>query len=200
MRTKLSATSFAVLLLSASSIFAFSPMEEALLRDEIMRHVVDECDLYSQYKKNRIDFDPVHVSTNILPDIHEKMWRERQEVRDSIFEVVQHQPSFYKRALMYNVYYNVCLSQVSGEEAQEIILNITNKEIANDGILEADSIVDALYGTQSDADRANRDGAKIEVMNAVEDYEKDARTKRKTQSVAYEIKLDIEFWSWNIEN
>ena len=101
---------------------------------------------------------------------------------------------------MYNVYYNVCLSQVSVEEAQEIILDIANMRIANDGILEADSIIDALYGTQSDADRANRDGAKIEVLNAVEYYEKDARTKRKTQSVAYEIKLDVELWNWNIEN
>ena len=53
--------------------------EPGLLREEIRRHVIDECDLYSLYKKNRNEFDPIEVGVNILPEIF-KTKRSRDQI------------------------------------------------------------------------------------------------------------------------
>ena len=70
----------------------------ARLGDEVMRHVVDECDLYRTYQKNRIGFDPIEVGASILPE----MRRGRTDwgfLRDSIRDTVQYEESFLPAGL-----------------------------------------------------------------------------------------------------
>ena len=73
------------------------------LVDEVMPHVVDECDLYRTYQKNRIDFDPIEVGVSILPEMRRSR-TDWQSLRNSIRDTVQYEESFYRRALMYNAY------------------------------------------------------------------------------------------------
>ena len=51
--------------LSTESLFDGNPAGR--LVDEVMLHVVDECDLYRTYQKNRIDFDPIEVGVSLIP-------------------------------------------------------------------------------------------------------------------------------------
>ena len=81
------------------------------LVDEVMLHVVDECDLYRTYQKNRIDFDPIEVGVSILPEMRRSR-TDWQSLRNSIRDTVQYEESFYRRALMYNG--TVKLSRILG--------------------------------------------------------------------------------------
>ena len=63
------------------------------LVDEVMLHVVDECDLYRTYQKNRIDFDPIEVGVSILPEMRRSR-TDWQSLRNSIRDTVQYRSSF----------------------------------------------------------------------------------------------------------
>ena len=93
-----------------------------LLGDEVMRNVVDECDLYGTYQKNRIDFDPIEVGASIL--LVRQSRTDWQFLRDSIRDTVQYEDSFYRRALMYNAYYQLCIQRIGTGEAERSILKI----------------------------------------------------------------------------
>ena len=92
-----------------------------LLGGEIMRHVVDECDFYLQHQGNRIDFDPLEAEEMRI-QIHLSRRVERTALRDRIHEVVRSQSSFYKRSLMYNAYYRLCIQQIGADEAERVVL------------------------------------------------------------------------------
>ena len=129
-----------------------------LLNDEIMLHVLNECDLFSLYQKNRIDFKPVDVAF-LLADLR-KSSTEWRLIRNRIRAEVGRERSFYRRALMYDVNYKRCIRQIEQEEAGRTIQEI--KEMPVDSrITAADSTVQSLYSTRDDALRAKRDRAKI---------------------------------------
>ena len=88
--------------------FQTGEIRPLLLGDEVMRHVVDECDFYLQHQGNRSDFDPMEAAEMRL-QIHLSRRAERTALRNRIREVVRFQPSFYKRSLMYNAYYRLCI-------------------------------------------------------------------------------------------
>ena len=168
--------------------------EPRLLREEIRRHVIDECDLYSLYKKNRNEFDPIEVGVNILPEIFKTKRREIKYTTNQIYQVVKNQGSFYKRALIYNIYYKICLGEMDTAEAIHIVPEIMEIEIPNEVIRGADSIINTWYGTYSNDERAERDRKKIEVLTFIESKDSDVLVKKKLQSVIQELRYDIELW------
>ena len=168
--------------------------EPGLLREEIRRHVIDECDLYSLYKKNRNEFDPIEVGVNILPEIFKTKRREIKYTTNQIYQVVKDQGSFYKRALIYNIYYKICLGEMDTTEASNIIPGIMDIKIPNEVIRGADSVINTLYGTYSNDKRAERDRKKIEVLIFIENKDADVLVKKKLQSVIQELRYDIELW------
>ena len=166
----------------------------ARLGDEVMRHVVDECDLYRTYQKNRIGFDPIEVGASILPEMRRGRtdWR---FLRDSIRDTVQYEESFYRRALMYNAYYQLCIQRIGAGEAESSILEIRELPV-DPSITAADSTVRSLYDTFNDALRVRRDQARIEILRVIEAGESDPIIQRKIQSVIQEIVYDIELWQF----
>ena len=164
-----------------------------LLGDEVMLHVVNECDLYRTYQRNRIDFDPIEVGSSILPE----MRRNRNDwlfLRNSIRDTVQYEESFYRRALMYNAYYQLCIQRIGTSEAERSMLGIRALSV-DPSITEADATIRSLFDTFNDASRVRRDRAKIEVLRFIEASEPDPVIQRKIQSVIQEIVYDIELWS-----
>ena len=97
--------------------FQTGEIRPLLLGDEVMRHVVDECDFYLQHQGNRSDFDPMEAAEMRL-QIHLSRRAERTALRNRIREVVRFQPSFYKRSLMYNAYYRLAFRQIDADEAE----------------------------------------------------------------------------------
>ena len=49
---------------------------KGLVEDEIKRHVIKECDLYTHYKKNLFDFPPLEVD-GILYEIRKRVIRNK---------------------------------------------------------------------------------------------------------------------------
>ena len=166
----------------------------ARLGDEVMLHVVDECDLYRTYQKNRIDFDPIEVGASILPEMRRSR-TDWQFLRDSIHDTVQYEESFYRRALMYNAYYQLCIQRIGPGEAERSILEIRALPV-DPSIKAADSTVRSLYDTFNDASRVRRDRAKIEILRFIEAGESDPIIQRKIQSVIQEIVYDIDLWQF----
>ena len=164
------------------------------LGDEVMRHVVDECDLYQAYERNRIDFDPIEVGVSILPEMRRSRtdWR---FLRNSIHETVQYEESFYRRSLMYNAYYQLCIQRIGTGEAERSILEIRVLPVAP-SIAAADSTVRSLYNTFNDASRVRRDQARIEILSFIESGQSDPIIQRKIQSVIQELVYDIELWQF----
>ena len=76
--------------------------------------------------------------------------------------MVKNQGSFYKRALIYNIYYKICLGEMDITEAVNIIPEVMDIEIPNEVIRGADTIINTWYGTYSNDERAERDRKKIE--------------------------------------
>ena len=72
----------------AESLFDGNPAGR--LVDEVMLHVVDECDLI-----------PIEVGVSILPEMRRSR-TDWQSLRNSIRDTVQYEKSFYRRAMMYN--------------------------------------------------------------------------------------------------
>ena len=173
-----------------------SVVNSGLLRDEVMRQVADECDFYLQHQGNRIDFDPLEAEEMRI-QIHLSRPVERNALRDRIHEVVRFQPSFYKRSLMYNAYYLLCIQQIGAAEAEGVMLQVTSTPNVPNSIAEADAVIQSLYDPQGDqryAERARRDRAKIEVLRFIEADEADPSVRRKLESVIQELVYDIELW------
>ena len=173
-----------------------SVVNSGLLRDEVMRQVVDECDFYLQHQGNRIDFDPLEAEEMRI-QIHLSKPVERNALRDRIREVVRFQPSFYKRSLMYNAYYLLCIQQIGAAEAEGVMLQVMSTPNVPNSIAEADAVIQSLYDPQGDqryAERARRDRAKIEVLRFIEADEADPSVRRKLESVIQELVYDIELW------
>ena len=164
------------------------------LGDEVMRHVVDECDLYRTYQRNRIDFDPVEVGVSILPEMRRSR-TDWQFLRNSIHDTVEYEQSFYRRSLMYNTYYQLCIQRIGTSESERSILEIRVLPV-DPNITAADSTVRSLYDTVNDASRVRRDQAKIEILRFIEAGESDPIIQRKIQSVIQEIVYDIELWQF----
>ncbi len=170
------------------------------LGEEVMRHVVDECDFYLQHQGNRIDFDPLEAGEMRL-QIHLSRAVERNALRDRIREVVRFQPSFYKRSLMYNAYYRLCIQQIGAAEAERTVLQVMSTPNVPNSIAEADAVIQSLYDPQGyeprhHAERARRDRAKIEVLEFIEADEADPIVRRKLESVIQELVYDIELWEF----
>ena len=167
----------------------------ALLADEITRHVVDECNLKRIYGKNRIDFDPYTVAVNILPEIHKKLWKNKKELIDKISSVVYPIRSFAKRAMIYDVYYALCIGDIDIERAERQILQ-HGKEKLSDAFANDDSVILKLYGTYNNNERVQRDESRIRILEYLKDVESDISVKRKNSSVIQEYKHDIELWKF----
>ena len=60
---------------------------KGLVEDEISRHVIKECDLYTHYKKNMFEFPPLEVDS-ILQEIHKKRYKEQAALVRQIYSVV----------------------------------------------------------------------------------------------------------------
>ena len=169
-----------------------------LLGEEVMRHVVDECDFYLQHQGNRIDFDPLEAGKMQL-QIHLSRRAERIALRNRIREVVRFQPSFYKRSLMYHAYYRLCIQQIGVDEAERIVSQVMSTPNVPNSIAEADAVIQSLYHPQGyeprhHAERARRDRAKIEVLEFIKADEADPIVRHKLESVIQEIVYDIELW------
>ena len=163
------------------------------LKEEVSRHVFDECDLYSIHKKNRIDFNPLNIP---FPERTKGQHRVRDSAISKIVEVVQNVPSFYKRAIIYNVYYEMCLQSISIEDAETEIARVVNRRISDDNIRSLDREVSLLYSTRSNKNRVRRDEAKIKLLRIVGLEESDPKLRHKINSVIRELEYDIELWKF----
>ncbi len=179
---------------SPGSTFVIRSVSEELKRDEIKRHVIEECYLYVSYKKNRNEFDPYEVGVNILPKIYKGKRQLIERTASSVYELVKHRDSFYRRVLIYNVYYRVCLGALGEEEASRLLPDLMSRVIPGGDIQDADITINELFSTREDQQRAVRDRDKIKVLRFVERMETDHLVKKKTQSVIRELEYDVELW------
>ena len=172
----------------------YSLETKVILDGEIARHVIDECDLQIVFGKNRIDFDPVDVAVNILPEIHKTMWKEKNNFRNDIRSVVYHFKSFALRARMYDAYYALCIGEISQDEAErEIVRSVQVPLTESDK--EDDLIIFNLYdpGT-NDEHKVRRDASRIKILKRMNEAENRAHIKKKNLSVIQEYLYDIELW------
>ena len=116
-------TLVAVIILSVTPVHAeeYGTNTRRLLNDEIGRHVIDECNLHVIHGKNRIDFDPYYVAVEALPNIHKKLWREKNKLESEISSVVFPIESFATRARIYDAYYALCIGEISIADAEQEI-------------------------------------------------------------------------------
>lgn len=162
-----------------------------LLKDEITRHVVNECDFQNLCGKNLIDFDPYTVGVEMLPTIHAARRAEREGLINQIVPVVLPVRSFSTRALMYGAYYSVCIGTISVGEAEPRLLELVT--MARDATLGAeDAIIARHYGTMDEAVRAVRDKNKVAVLEAFAGRLPDGYRR----SIIQEYRHDIELWEW----
>ena len=196
MKGKLVPVLFALLVSSAhAEEYGASQGTRALLADEITRHVVDECNLKRIYGKNRIDFDPYAVAANILPEIHKKLWKNKKELTDKISVVVYPIRSFATRAMIYDVYYALCIGNIDIERAERQVLQHGKGKLSN-AIANDESVILRLYGTHNNNERVQRDESRIHILEYLNDVESDTSLKKKNSSVIQEYKHDIELWKF----
>ena len=168
---------------------------------EIERHVIEECDLFMLYKKNRIDFDPIEVGSKIA-EIYKKdwKWRRAKELTQQIYSVVRHEHSFYKRSRIYDVYYGVCVQKINAANAEKLISRIFNQEITNSAILSEDKNVHERFALpmyqSNDKDRALRDRSKVRLLRLINDSTDEKYIIKKNLSVIQEYLYNIEMWEW----
>ena len=102
---------------------------------------------------------------------------------------------------MYNVYYRLCTQLMGADEAERMILQISESSIVPASIVEADALIESLYDTDEDEqqvqqDRASCDRAKVEVLEFVLVNEADPFVRCKLESVIQELVHDIELWEF----
>ena len=181
---------------NTSNDITYSLATHSRIGDEIKTHVLEECALYTLYKKNRNEFDPIEVGVHIQPEIYKEKVELIEPTKDRIYQVVKDQQSFYRRSMIYNVYYRVCLGLLDYEEAGRLIPDLMSRAIPNAPIQAADDTIRKLISTYSNDERTERDRNKIKVLTFVEGQETDRLVKKKEQSVIRELEHDIELWEW----
>ena len=165
---------------------------KGLLEDEIKRHVIKECDLYTHYKKNMFEFPPLEVDS-ILYEIRKRRYKEQAALVKQIYSVVGDNPSFYRRSQIYDVYYGVCIGRVSVADAEKWIIDIWSQPI-EENIQSIDREVREKYTSEDNSDRAVRDKSKIRVLNLINLQETQDYIIKKNKSVIQEYTYDIELW------
>ena len=169
------------------------------IESEIKRHVIEECDLYIIYSKNKINFDPLDVSSKIS-EIYKPDWRWRRakELTQQIYSVVGYEKSFYKRSRIYDVYYGVCVQKINAVNAEKLISRILNQKITNTGIVSEDNKVFENFALpmypSNDKNRAVRDRSRVRLLHQINDRTDEQYIIDKNRSVIQEYLYDIELW------
>lgn len=185
----------AVLLLATVAIPAYGTDSSAYIRDEIKRHVVEECTLKRDYGKNRIDFSALEVKTKIIPEMYRKHGPAIRSLVQEIFPVVAYIQSFYKRAKIYDIYYSVCMNEMNPLSADDEIMRILGLTL--DGSIEReDRIVHSKLTSADKNDKIARDESRIRLLLLANVNTPENRITRKNSSVIQEYKYDIELWKF----
>ena len=185
---------FASLMASAEE-YGASHNTRALLADEITRHVIDECNLKRIHGKNRIDFDAYNVEVKILPEIHKTLWKEKKELTSKIGAVAYPIRSFARRSRIYDVYYELCLGNITVDDAEQQILQYTKMSLTNSHMND-DSIISELYGTSNNRQRVDRDESRIRILERLNETERRSDIVKKNLSVIQEYRHDIALWKF----
>ena len=167
---------------------------KALVEDEIRRHVIKECDLYTHYKKNMFEFPPLEVDS-ILYEIRKQSYKEQAALVGQIYSVVGDNASFYRRSLIYDIYYGVCIGRISVTDARGWITDIWLQPIA-ENIQSLDRKIREKLTSEDNSDRAIRDKNRIRVLNLINLQETQDYIINKNRSVIQEYTYDIELWEW----
>ena len=167
---------------------------KGLVEDEIKRHVIKECDLYTHYKKNMFEFPPSEVDS-ILHEIRKKRYKEQAALVRQIYSVVGDNPSFYRRSLVYDIYYGVCIGTISVTDAEDWIIGVLSQPI-EENIQSLDRKIRKRYTSDDNSDRAIRDKSRIRVLNLINLQETQDHIIKKNRSVIQEYTYDIELWEW----
>ena len=167
---------------------------KALVEDEIKRHVVDECDFYLRYGKNKIDFSPEEAS-KIVSAIHKRNRSRKAGLVKQIYSVVRSNRSFYLRSRVYDIYYGVCIERISVRDAEVRITDVVGERVG-EHLLTLDESIEANYTSNKNSVRAVRDKDRIGVLNVINLQEVEQYTIAKNRSVIQEYKHDIELWEW----
>ena len=164
------------------------------IKDEIGKHVIDECNLHVIHGKNRIDFDPYYVALEALPNIHKKLWREKNKLKSEIGSVVFPIESFATRARIYDAYYALCIGEISMADAEQEILRYTRMPISDDDMSD-DLMIHKFYDPMGkDEQRIRRDESRIKVLKRMNEAERRVYIRKKNSSVIQEYFYDIELW------
>ena len=174
--------------------FADEFWRKGLVEDEIRRHVIKECDLYTHYKMNMFEFPPLEVDS-ILYEIRKQRYKEQAALVRQIYSAVGGNPSFYRRSLIYDIYYGVCIGRISVTDAESWIIEIWTQPI-EENIQSLDTKIREKYTSEDNSDRATRDKNKIRVLNLINLQEAQDYVIKKNRSVIQEYTYDIEFWEW----
>jgi len=167
---------------------------KGLVEDEIRRHVIKECDLYTHYKKNMFEFPPLEVDS-ILYEIRKQRHKEQAALVRRIYSAVGDNPSFYRRSLIYDIYYGVCIGIISVTDAENWIVDIWSQPIEED-IQSLDRSILEKFTSEDNSDREIRDKSRIRVLNLINLQETQDYIIKKNRSVIQEYKYDIELWEW----
>ena len=167
---------------------------KGLVEDEIKRHVIKECDLYTHYNKNMFEFPPLEVD-DILYEIRKHRYKQQAALVRKIYSVVWDNPSFYRRSLIYDIYYGVCIGRISVTDAENWI-NDTWSQPIEENILSLDREIREKYASEDNSDRAIRDKNRIRVLNLINLQETQDYIIKKNRSVIQEYTYDIELWEW----
>ncbi|MDE0392927.1 MAG: hypothetical protein OXI57_12760 [Rhodospirillales bacterium] len=167
---------------------------KGLVEDEIKRHVIKECDLYTHYRKNMFEFPPLEVDA-ILYEIRKQRYKEQAALVRQIYSVVGDNPSFYRRSLTYDIYYGACIGRISVTDAENWIDYILSQPI-EENIQSLDREIREKFTSEDNSDRAIRDKNRIRVLNFINLQETQDYIIKKNRSVIQEYTYDIELWEW----
>ena len=167
---------------------------KGLVEDEIKRHVIKECDLYTHYKKNMFEFPPLEVDS-ILYEIRKKRSKEQAVLVRQVYSVIGNNPSFYRRSLVYDIYYGVCIGTINVADAEDWIIEVLSQPI-EENIQSLDRKIRERYTSDDNSDRAIRDKSRIRVLNLINLQETQDNIIKKNRSVIQEYTYDIELWEW----
>ena len=184
-----------VMLLAIVAIPSYGTDGSIYIRDEIKRHVVEECTLKRDYGKNRIDFSALEVETKIIPEIHRKDGPAIRALVQEIFPVVAHIQSFYKRARICDIYYSVCMNKTDLPAVNVEIVHIFGMRL-DEPIEREDGIVHSNLTSARKSDKIARDESRIKLLLLANGNSPESHIERKNLSVIQEYKYDIELWKF----